>query len=77
MPLPVSERGNDQPVCTAQVLIAVAKLNVCDLDHTLVGVLQEVEAGLLLPLKVSRRPDVHSHLRDIGMWTMSRCTVSR
>lgn len=42
--LPVSEGGDDQTVSTAQELIHVGEVYVCDGDQTLVRVLLEVEA---------------------------------
>lgn len=52
--LPVSEGGDDQTVGTAQELVHVGEVYICDGDQTLVCVLLEVEAGLLQPLKVVR-----------------------
>ena len=62
--LPVCERGDDEAVCAAQVLVAVDKLDVGDLDYATVHVLLEVEARLLLPLKVQGGSDVHAHLTE-------------
>ena len=62
--LPVCERGDDEAVCAAQVLVAVDKLDVGDLDYATVRVLLEVEARLLLPLKVQGGSDVHAHLTE-------------
>ena len=62
--LPVCERGDDQPVGAAQVLVAVDELHVGDVDDAAVRVLLEVEARLLLPLEVQRGSDVHAHLTE-------------
>lgn len=64
--LPVSEGGDDQTVGTAQELVHVGEVYICDGNQTLVRVLLEVEAGLLQPLKVIGRPNVHLHLRKDG-----------
>lgn len=61
--VPVRQRRDDQSVCAAQVLVAVAELHVRDLDDASVRFLQEVKPRLFLPLKVRRGPDVQMHLR--------------
>lgn len=50
--VPVCQRGDDQPVCAAQVFITVAELHICDLDDTSVSLLQEVKPRLFLPFEV-------------------------
>lgn len=60
--VPVCQRGDDQAVCAAQVLVAVAELHICDLDDTSVRFLQEVKPRLFLPLEVRRRSHVQTHL---------------
>lgn len=62
--VPVSQWCDDQSVCAAQVLIAVAELHICDLNDTTVWLLQEVKSWLFLPLKVWRRANVQTHLKE-------------
>lgn len=50
--VPVSKRGNDQTLRTSQELVLIDKVYISDRDLTLVLVLQEIESGLLQPLKV-------------------------
>ena len=63
MYLPVSKRGDDKPLCTAQELILILKVYISDGDPTFVHVLNEIETGLLLPFKVSWGLDVHANLK--------------
>lgn len=60
---PVSERCDDQPLRAAQKLILVDSLCVSDADDALVCFLNEVETGLLQPLKVCWGSDVFAALR--------------
>lgn len=61
--LPVSKRGNDQTLCTAQKLVLVDKIHICNRDLTLVLVFQKVESGLLHPFKVCGGLDMHATLQ--------------
>jgi len=59
---PVSEWGNDEPICASQELILIDGVHITDSNNTLVVILTEVETRLLQPLKVFRRLDLHPHL---------------
>ena len=56
--LPVSKRGDDQPLGAAQELILVNKVYICDGDNALVGVFHKIEAGLFNPFEVCWWADV-------------------
>ena len=62
---PVSERRDDESVGTAEELILVDAVPVGDADDAEVGVVLEVEAGLLEPLEVAYRLDVHATLKHV------------
>ena len=60
---PVSQWSNDKTFCTAQEFILIDEVNVSDWDQTIVCVFFEVEPGLFQPFKVSRRTNMHPHLK--------------
>lgn len=62
---PVSEWGNDKTLCTSEKLVLVLEVDVGDRYHALVGLLDEREARLFLPLEVERRLDVLGTLQQI------------
>ena len=61
--LPVSERCDDKTVSAAEELILVDGVHVTDGNDALILILTEVRAGLLQPLKVTHRLDVHTALQ--------------
>ena len=63
---PVSEWCDDKALCAAGVFVAVIEIDVSDLHQAAVSVLHEIEPGLLQPLEVVRRLDVHSTLQTIS-----------
>lgn len=60
--VPVRERRDDQPLCTAQVFVLVGKGNVGHWDPRFVGIIFEVETTLLQPFEVVRGAHVQAAL---------------
>ena len=69
--LPVRQGCDDQPVGASQELVLVDEGHVGDVDGHAVGVLVEVEAALLQPLKVRGALDVQPALKDKAMARLS------
>ena len=75
--VPVCEWGDDESLRAAEELILVLEVDVRDGDDALVGVLDEVEARLFLPLKVRRRLYVLRHLVTAARTQQQSGTSSR
>lgn len=56
--MPVSQRGDHQTVCAAQVLVLIDEVHVGDGHDDSVLVLLKVKSALLQPFKVIDRSDI-------------------
>lgn len=61
--MPVSQRGDHQTVCAAQVFVLIDEVHVSNGHNDSILVLLEVKPALLQPFKVIDRPDVLLDLR--------------